>query len=133
MWTTAVPFKVSFDPPARGEGGRDSGVGDFGPVEKGTEGFRGFGLALGVRLGRRIFGHHQCRRIQRDLEGCAGGVHPRVIDGHADCSHDGYSDDRHQWGYTAPGVLEETGQHAAHPTVVKTTYLQSSSIWGYPP
>jgi hypothetical protein len=38
-----------------------------------------------------------------------------------------------KWGYTAPGVLEETGQHAAHPTVVKTTYLQSSSIWGYPP
>jgi hypothetical protein len=33
------------------------------------------------------------------------------------------SDDRHQWDYTASGVLEETGQHAAHPTVVKTTYL----------
>jgi hypothetical protein len=25
----------------------------------------------------------------------------------------------HQWGYTAPGVLEKTGQHAAHPTVVE--------------
>ena len=98
-------------------------VGDFGPVEEGAEGFCGFRLSFGVRLGRRIFGHHQRCRIQRDLEGCAGGVHPRVIDGHADCSHHGYSDDRHQWGYTAPGVLEETGQHAAHPTVVKTTYL----------
>jgi hypothetical protein len=78
------------------------------------------------------FDNHQRRRIQGDLESRAGGVHPRVIDGHADCSHDGHSDDRHQWGYTAPGVLEKTGQHADHPTFVKTTYLQSSSIWGYP-
>ena len=123
MWTTAVPFRVSFDPPAVVKTGVTVGVSDFGPIEEGAEGFCGFRLAFGVRFGRRIFGHHQCRGIQGNLEGCAGGVHPRVVDGHADCSHDGHSDDRHQWGYTAPGVLEETGQHAAHPTVVETTYL----------
>jgi len=96
-----------FGSACRDENGRHRGVGDFRPVEQRAEGIRGCGLALFVRLGRRSFRHHQRCGIQGDLESSAGGIHPRVIDGHANSAHDGHSDNRHQRGYTAPGVFEE--------------------------
>ncbi len=95
-------------------------VGDFGPVEEGAEGFCGFRLALGVRFGRCIFRHHQRRGIQGDLKSSAGSIHARVIDGHADCAYERHGDHRHQRGYTAPGVLEKTGQHRLTQRLLKT-------------
>ena len=118
MWTTAEPFSVSLDPPAVVKTGVTAASVTSGRLNSATERIRGCGLALFVRLGRRIFRHHQRCGIQGDLESSTGGIHPRVVDGHADCAHDGHSDDRHQRGYTAPGVFEETGQHAAHPKFV---------------
>jgi hypothetical protein len=123
VWTTAVPFRVSFDPPAPMKNGCHRSVGDFGPVEEGAEGFCGFRLALGVRFGRCIFRHHQRRGIQGDLKSSAGSIHARVIDGHADCAYERHGDHRHQRGYTAPGVLEKTGQHRLTQRLLKTTYL----------